>query len=258
MAPRRLGLVALAAVTLAAARPVRGQAPGTSGDCFPACRTGYLCHAGQCVSACNPPCGAAETCTSAGECISAAPPAPNVFVGEPLPTVAATAQTPDAGWARGAFYFGAVAVAIDIALTATVMATNPQEASLSRDFGGLSVVFFGVTAPLIALGGASARNHPSVTGHPTLRVASWIACGLTLADAAWLLLRSHRKVIDDGWVASVGVLGTFSTLGFALDARTSAAQAEGLRTANVSRPSLGLAKGSAGGLVPTLGWAGSF
>lgn len=150
------------------------------------------------------------------------------------------------------------AAAIDVTLTALVLATNPQEASAARDLGALSIVFFGVTTPLIALGGGSARNHPAVTGNPKLRVASWVACGLTLADAAWLLLRSHKKVIDDGWVMSVGVLGTFSAVGFAVDARSSANQAERLRPATVSQPMLGLVSGSAGGVVPTWGWAGTF
>jgi hypothetical protein len=253
-----LGLAALAASLLASAAPVRAEAPGDA--CFPACRSGFLCHEGRCISACNPPCSAGETCTSAGECVAPAPKAePAAFLGEPTPTVAATPDPTDAGWARGAFYFGAGAAAIDVTLTALVLATNPQDASAARDLGALSIVFFGVTTPLIALGGGSARNHPSVTGHPNLRVASWIACGLTLADAAWLLLRSHKEVIGDGWVASVGVLGTFSALGFTIDARTSASQAERLRGTPVSsHPALGLATGTAGGLVPTWGWGGRF
>lgn len=256
MVPPRTGLAVLVAVALAVARPVRAETP--AGACFPACRSGYLCHEGRCISACNPPCAAGETCTSAGECVSTVPPATTAFLGEPAPTLAAAAPTADAGWARGAFYFGAAALAVDVALTAAVLATNPEEADAAREWGTLSIVFFGVTTPLVALGGASARNHPDVTGHPPLRVAAWVAWGLTLADAAWLLLRSDRKVIHDGYILSVGVLGTFSTLAFTLDARTSAAQAERLQTAKLSHPAISLAKGSAGGLVPTLGWAGSF
>ncbi|MEM9192341.1 MAG: hypothetical protein AAGF12_24415, partial [Myxococcota bacterium] len=33
------------------------------GQCTPACRSGFMCVAGQCVSACNPPCGPGEMCT---------------------------------------------------------------------------------------------------------------------------------------------------------------------------------------------------
>jgi hypothetical protein len=35
---------------------------------MPACRTGYTCIAGACVSACNPPCAGNETCGGNGEC----------------------------------------------------------------------------------------------------------------------------------------------------------------------------------------------
>lgn len=53
-------------------------------DCFPPCRSGYLCHEGECIEACNPPCPEGERCTDEGECVpapSAAPkPAP-----EPAP-----------------------------------------------------------------------------------------------------------------------------------------------------------------------------
>lgn len=38
-------------------------------ECFPPCREGFLCHEGQCVSACNPPCAAGETCTPSGQCV---------------------------------------------------------------------------------------------------------------------------------------------------------------------------------------------
>src|SRR4051812_22390550 len=96
-AGRSLGSVLLAAFALAAAQPARAADDG----CFPACRAGYLCHEGRCVSACNPPCGAAETCTPAAECVPTAPPAPAAVVGE-APRVAAPVPVVERGWARGA------------------------------------------------------------------------------------------------------------------------------------------------------------
>lgn len=36
--------------------------------CQPACRKGYVCVKGACVSACNPPCATGERCTGTGEC----------------------------------------------------------------------------------------------------------------------------------------------------------------------------------------------
>lgn len=52
-----------------------GAASGASAQdagvlqCRPSCRTGYVCVDGECVSACNPPCAAEETCTAEGECV---------------------------------------------------------------------------------------------------------------------------------------------------------------------------------------------
>ena len=42
----------------------------TDQSCMPACRTGFVCQQGQCVSACNPPCAAGQQCTAQGECIA--------------------------------------------------------------------------------------------------------------------------------------------------------------------------------------------
>lgn len=257
----RLGFVAFAALSLAGAGLARAQSPAGDAACFPACRSGYLCHEGRCVSACNPLCGATEACTALGECVPAAPvalPSRSPFVDDQPTTAAVSGHDVDVGWARGAFYFGATSVAFDVVLTAAIVAANPAKADLARNLGGLSVVVFGVSAPLTALGGASARNQAAVTGHPQLRVASWVGYALTLGEVAWLLGRSYNKVIGDGWVVSVGVLGTLSSLGFTLDARTSASQAEHLRALGLSQPTMAFAGGAGGGLVPTWGWVGTF
>lgn len=59
-------VVALAACGEAPADPPRDAAPG----CEPACRPGFACSRGMCVSACNPPCGAGETCTADLRCVA--------------------------------------------------------------------------------------------------------------------------------------------------------------------------------------------
>ncbi len=41
-------------------------APVEASACAPACRLGYDCLNGSCVSACNPPCGAGQECTGHG------------------------------------------------------------------------------------------------------------------------------------------------------------------------------------------------
>lgn len=46
--------------------PVSAQT--RAGDCRPACRSGFACLEGQCVSACNPQCGDGEICVGKGVC----------------------------------------------------------------------------------------------------------------------------------------------------------------------------------------------
>ena len=62
-----LALLAAAASPQAVAQPHL--------ECAPPCRTGYVCHQGQCVSACNPPCSTGENCTAEGQCVAPPPPA---------------------------------------------------------------------------------------------------------------------------------------------------------------------------------------
>jgi len=49
------------------------QSTAVAESCFPACRSGFLCHKAECVSICNPACAKGETCTNAGECVVAHP-----------------------------------------------------------------------------------------------------------------------------------------------------------------------------------------
>jgi len=37
-------------------------------ECVPSCRSGYVCRHGECISRCNPVCGASERCLPNGEC----------------------------------------------------------------------------------------------------------------------------------------------------------------------------------------------
>jgi hypothetical protein len=65
-----------AAPSAAAPEPATSaQAAPTSEieECVPACRKGFTCVKGQCVSLCNPPCAANEVCTAAAECVAVAP-----------------------------------------------------------------------------------------------------------------------------------------------------------------------------------------
>lgn len=59
--------------------PAPAPAPAEPEVCVPACRAGFVCARGQCVSRCNPPCANNEVCTADGQCIvpaQASPAAP--------------------------------------------------------------------------------------------------------------------------------------------------------------------------------------
>jgi len=67
----RFGLVSSLALWLAAPGALAQDAPpaAQAAECFPKCRSGYLCHEGVCITGCNPPCADKETCTPEGECM---------------------------------------------------------------------------------------------------------------------------------------------------------------------------------------------
>lgn len=52
--------------------PPPTYAEPSGGECTPACRSGFTCQSGQCISLCNPPCAAGEQCTAQGECTGGA------------------------------------------------------------------------------------------------------------------------------------------------------------------------------------------
>ena len=59
-----------------------GAQAGLPATCVPACRSGFVCHSGQCISACNPPCPAGYACGVGGECVAAGPgPTPGATYG---------------------------------------------------------------------------------------------------------------------------------------------------------------------------------
>jgi hypothetical protein len=54
--------------------------PAAAPACFPACREGFTCHQGQCVSLCNPACPAGLECVEGRRC---EPPLPQSTAGRP-------------------------------------------------------------------------------------------------------------------------------------------------------------------------------
>ena len=49
--------------------PSYAEPTADADTCTPACRSGFTCRGGQCISQCNPPCAAGEQCTPQGECV---------------------------------------------------------------------------------------------------------------------------------------------------------------------------------------------
>jgi hypothetical protein len=91
---RALGLVALLSAGRVVAQesaPPPGEpatsapAPPATPACFPACREGFTCSQGQCVSLCNPACPAGLECVEGRRCEPPAPSSPAARPYEPPP-----------------------------------------------------------------------------------------------------------------------------------------------------------------------------
>lgn len=263
-----------------AAMPRVAFAQGADGDvCTPACRSGYLCNKGTCISACNPVCGDTELCTGTGQCVSKCNPlcGGNEACGADgqchatltttPPTNPFGAQQPmlptpgDEGWASTA---GKVGVGTAIAVAAVVAAIIVvDDADFSVPVGSVATVAGGIVVPVVARGAASARTRPGAVGMPGLRLTSWIFYGLSIADAVTLIgLTAGGADIPAGVTASVGVLGTTSIIFMSLDAFESAKQAREpgplFQLATSGRPYIGAVRDAHHNTVATAGLAWSF
>lgn len=142
--------------------------PPEPAACVPGCRSGYTCVQGQCVSVCNPPCGAGETCTAARECVLSAQPG---AVREAPPV-----EAPSPGGGIAMAVTGGVLLGVGVlALLSTIyfwmdgldLGDPPEERSMSSEdarhivVGGMLTVF-GLAAAitgsiLLPVGVAKAR-----------------------------------------------------------------------------------------------------
>ncbi len=187
-------------------------APLPATECYPACREGFACNQGTCVSVCNPACDSGQTCTSGGQCIGTA------F------TPGAPGQA-DSGWARGAAITGFVVTPLVLGLGIASAATSEEQIP-SIPLGATATVLMGAAVPIVAVGGASARHHPEVRGLPGLRIASWISYGLTMADAVVMLAFGVLEVDPGvGPILIATALGGTSIASMSIDALVSANQA---------------------------------
>ncbi|HEY3494318.1 MAG TPA: hypothetical protein VGK73_06520 [Polyangiaceae bacterium] len=235
--------------------------PPPAAQCFPACREGFLCHGGACISECNPACPPGQACRAGGRCeIEAVPPAA-VAPGPAGPPA-------DPGWARGAAYFSYISGAIILGGTAGVMAMNDSSTDDDARMAGIATtVYLAASAPIVAVGGGSARHHPDVKGATALRVVSWVGYALALVDAGFLVGVSFENEVSNAHIFSVGLLGALSTVGLGVDAHISAAQAEAVRDSQTPPPAqpgftlapvLGMASAGSERRVPYAGVRGEF
>lgn len=224
-------------------------------ECVPACRSGYFCHDGQCLSRCNPPCPAGSTCQDNGEC-----------------TVASTAAAPSAtgpglrvnqGWGGAAGVVGAVSTGIILVLTGATIAINGSDAATY--VGAVATLFAGVSIPIVAVGAASSRWDPQIRGAPAWRVTGWIAYVLCMIDAlAAVGIGVAGYTYPSYGIASIGALGVIAAVSHMIDAFSSSGQAESFATTGrvtgrwQHSPVLALAPDGHGGTVGYVGWRVGF
>ena len=213
--------------------------------CVPACRSGYVCKAGECVSACNPACAQNETCTAQGEC---------------APKLAMPSQPEEShgsGWAVGAGVLGIVSAVVITGGTVATIVTNGQH-DVPTAIGAATTGVLLVTAPIVAVGAASARSA-TARGSLPLRVTGWIAYGLTIINAGVLigyaLTNQNGAPVPNPLIAALGGLGLVSLGSFTADAFVSAAQAD---RAPPPRPiARGIAFAPVISATPGGGWVGA-
>lgn len=250
-------LVAALAAATSSGLSLDARAQGE--ECFPPCRTGFLCHGGQCVSVCNPPCPHGERCTSDGECEApptAQPPPASIFR-QP----AATARPADPGWANDAGIAGIISSVVVLGLAIGSEATKEDQVPALFPLGVTATLTLAVMGPITA-GGASSARGGGEPGAPGLRIAGWTAYGLAMANAAFLIVVGiEEEEPVDGLTATAGLLGATALILLSLDAFESAAQASDQRLSDTGpswAPALALTPRVGGGVDVIGGVSGAF
>jgi hypothetical protein len=244
------------------------SAPTTS-ECVPGCREGFVCSDHKCVSVCNPPCAAGQTCTSLGQCVpgeGATSQGPVVPLMVPEKEQSHPELGPgDPGWAMEAGIIGLVGAAGVVTLTALSAWKNGEAASGYFGVGALSTV--AIAGPVVAIGALSARSNPIHKGYPLVYTLSWIGYGASLVFGGALLIdgMATKEGVPAGWIAGAGAIGALTLVGFSIDAIASAVHAKspigqlGVRDQTPSvMPTMALVPERNGGLAATFGLNGLF
>jgi len=242
-------------------------------ECLPACRDGFMCHQGTCISACNPECPSGERCTGAGVCTPVAvspaqpmlvPPPPPPSDSAPRDENGASAVRELPGWALGGAILGFVTAPIIFAISGASAATA-GELWPSLPLGALATVMFGVLLPIVANAGASARNGTGVSGSPGLRVTGWVLYGVTLALAVTAVVLGVTNTIPVPIILGLGGAGFLAMLFMSIDALVSRSQAQEAVARSAARfdavrvaPFVTVAPQPQGAAAPMIGLAGVF
>lgn len=253
-------------------------------NCYPACRSGYVCSLGECISRCNPPCGPGQLCLDTGECTPLHT-APHPAVQQPVQPAQPTYSPPlqpyappplpergttraglrvSSGWAVGAGVYGIITMVVTATLTGICLGLYDTGLP-STIAGAIATIFYAVSNPIVAAGAGSARRGGQVSGLVGARIVGWILYGLTLATAVLMVgLGLAGDQVPVPLIVSLGAGSVLSTLFMTLDAFVSASQArtlkEELGAGGVRHaPFVALVPSSAGrGLGVVGGWSVAF
>lgn len=243
----------------------KGAKPSAETACEPPCAEGTACSEGQCVSLCNPACGAGEVCTAAGECVASEPPDATTSPA-PMRRLSPRDLPPSAQEATLGAWIGLIGGGVYLVMGASspFWVDRPTASLFMRSLsGGLFL-----TTGLVSQGLAGMnRKHPEVRGSIGLRITGWVGYGITaLASLVTLGLPTGTDGANDPaqqWVLGTTLLGTATLTAFALDAFITASEARGVAATYVPAPvailpSLGVARDAGRELVPTVGLVGEF
>lgn len=210
----------------------------TEVNCYPTCRSGYVCSLGECISRCNPPCGPGQRCLDSGECsLMQTTPQPGVqpqlqpYEPPPLPERGTTRAglRVSSGWAVGAGIYGIITMVVTATLTGICLGLY-DTALPSTIAGAIATIFYTVSNPIVAAGAGSARRGGQVSGLVGARIVGWILYGLTLATAVLMAgLGLGELQVPVPLIVSFGAGAVLSTLFMTLDAFVSASQARTLK-----------------------------
>lgn len=234
-----------------------GSAQARAQECVPACRSGYVCHEGRCIDACNPACPVGQRCEAGGVCVDATllAPVPQVSTGYlTVSTERVGSGSIDTGWAIDAGVWGIVNVAVALGVATAQLFIEDQ---VARGGVGIATVgYLAATGPLVVAGGASSEGR----GATGLEVVGWITYGIGVTGG---IVLSALNLTDDGpedgfwYFIPLGMLAISHGL-FAGDALIAGSRSSELSSRPALAPSFALVPDSRGGLHGIVSLSGAF